>query len=140
MIEKVFTIIVVNATSNDVAISYLKKKLNNLETCIQDGKFLQLRCIVHILNLIVTDGLKEMNELVAYVRGTIRYMRQSPARLAKFKECALVQKIQCNCLLYLDVSFKWNFTYLMLDSTQHQNFFANYAKWYKQWKYHEEKC
>ena len=85
-IDKVFTITVDNATSNDVAISYLKKELNNLRTCIQKGKFIHLRCITHILNLIVSDGLKEMNELVARVRGAVRYVRQSPARLAKFKK------------------------------------------------------
>ena len=117
-IDKVFTITVDNATSNDVAISYLKKKLNNLGTSIQEGKFIHLRCIAHILNLIVSDGLKEMNELVARVRRAVRYVRQSPARLAKFKECALVEKIQSKSSLCLDVSTRWNSTYLMLDVAQ----------------------
>ena len=75
-----------------------------------------MRCIAHILNLIVSDGLKEMNESVAHVRGAVRYVRQSPARLAKFKECALVEKIQSKSLLCLDVSTRWNSTYLMLDA------------------------
>ena len=70
-IDKVFTITVDNATSNDIAISYLKKKLNNLGTCIQEGKFIHLRYIAHILNLIVSDGLKEMNESVARVKGAV---------------------------------------------------------------------
>ena len=55
--------------------------MNNLGTCIQEGKFLHLRCIAHILNLIVTDGLKEMNESVARVRRAVKYVRQSLARL-----------------------------------------------------------
>ena len=92
--------------------------MNNLGTCIQEGKFLHLRCIAHILNLIVSDGLKEMNESVARVRGAVRYVRQSPARLAKFKECALVEKIQSKSSLCLDVSTRWNSTYLMLDAAQ----------------------
>ena len=45
-------------------------------------------------------------------------MRQSPARLAKFKECALVEKIQSKSSLCLDVSTRWNSTYLMLDVAQ----------------------
>ena len=70
------------------------KKLNNLGTCIQEGKFLHLRCIAHIINLIVTYGLKKMNESVACVRGAVRYMRQSPVRLAKFKECVIIEKLK----------------------------------------------
>ena len=116
-IDKVFTITVDNATFNDVAISYLKKKMNNLGTCIQEEKFIHLRCITHILNLIVSDGLKEMNESVARVRGVVRYVRQSPIRLVKFKECVLVEKIQSKSSLCLDVSTRWNSTYLMLDVT-----------------------
>ena len=104
MIEKVFTIIVVNATSNDVAISYLKKKLNNLGTYIQEEKFIHLKCIAQILNLIVNDGLKEMNESVARVKGAVRYVKQSSARLAKFKKCVLVEKIQSKSSLCLDVN------------------------------------
>ena len=57
-IDRVFTIIVDNGSSNNVAISYLRKKLNNLGTCIQEEIFFHLRCIVHILNLIVTDGVE----------------------------------------------------------------------------------
>ena len=91
-IDKVFTITVHIASSNDVAISYLKKKMNNLGTCIQEGKFIHLKCIAHILNLIVTDRLKEINESVAHVRGAVRYVRQSLVRLTKFKEYALVEK------------------------------------------------
>ena len=68
------------------------KKMNNLGTCIQEWKFIHLRCIAHIPNLIVIDGLKEMNESIARVKGAVRYMRQSPAKLAKFKECVVVGK------------------------------------------------
>ncbi|XP_022748818.1 zinc finger BED domain-containing protein RICESLEEPER 2-like [Durio zibethinus] len=85
-IDKIFTIAVDNASSNDVTIAYLRKKFNNAGTSILGGKYLHLRCIARIVNLIVCDGLKEMNETIARVKGTIRYMRQLPSRLAKFKE------------------------------------------------------
>ena len=90
--------------------------MNNLGTCIQEGKFLHLRCITHILNIIVSDGMKEMNELVTHVKGVVRYVRQSPVRLAKFNKCVLVEKIKSKSLLCLDVSIRWNFAYLMLDA------------------------
>ncbi|KAH1056874.1 hypothetical protein J1N35_034939 [Gossypium stocksii] len=63
-------------------------------------------------------GLKEMNKSVERVRGAVRYVRQSPARLQKFKKYAIVEKIECKKMLCLDVCTRWNSTYLMLDTAQ----------------------
>jgi hypothetical protein len=59
-IDKVFTVTVDNASSNDLAIDWLRKKITNWCTRILNGKHLHMRCIAHIINLIVQDGLKEM--------------------------------------------------------------------------------
>ena len=75
-IDKVFTITIDNVSSNDIAISYLKRKMNNLGTLIQERKFLHLLCITCIFNFIISDWLKEMNESIAHVRGVLRYLRQ----------------------------------------------------------------
>ncbi|XP_052882252.1 zinc finger BED domain-containing protein RICESLEEPER 2-like [Gossypium arboreum] len=117
-IDKLFTVTVDNASSNDVAIGYLRKKLNPQGGLVQNGKYLHMRCMAHILNLIVVEGLKEMNKSVECVRGAVRYVRQSPARLQKFKESVVVEKIECMKMLCLDVCTRWNSTYLMLDTTQ----------------------
>lgn len=61
-IERVFTVTVDNASSNDVAIAYLSKKVNNWGGSILGGEFMHMRCCAHILNLIVTEGLKDYNE------------------------------------------------------------------------------
>ncbi|XP_017635556.1 zinc finger BED domain-containing protein RICESLEEPER 2-like [Gossypium arboreum] len=74
--------------------------------------------MAHIVNLIVFEGLKEMNKSVEHVRGAVRYVRQSPARLQKLKECVVVEKIECKQMLCLDVCTRWNSTYLMLDTDQ----------------------
>ena len=47
-----------------------------------------MRCIAHIMYLIVNDRLKEVNEFVKKVREVIRYIRNSPTRLRKFKDLA----------------------------------------------------
>ncbi|KAL1148934.1 hypothetical protein V6Z11_A10G158800 [Gossypium hirsutum] len=117
-IDKLFTITVDNASSNDVAIGYLRKKFNPRGGLVQNGKYLHMRCMAHIVNLIVVEGLKEMNKSVERVRGAVRHVRQSPARLQKFKECVVVEKIECKKMLCLDVSTRWNSTYLMLDTAQ----------------------
>lgn len=81
-------------------------------------KYLYLRCIVHIINLVVNDGLKEMHEYVGRVKGSARYVKQSLTRLAKFKECVIAAKVQSKSMLCMDVSTRWNSTYLMLDAAQ----------------------
>lgn len=117
-IDKIFTITVDNASSNDVAISYLSKKFTQRGNSILQCKYLHMRCIAHIINLVVVDGLKMMSDSVARIRRAISYVRQSPARFQKFKACVLVENIQCKKLLCLDVSTHWNSTYLMLDTAQ----------------------
>ena len=117
-ISRVLTIIVDNASSNDVALSKLKAKVTNWDTSILRGEHLHMRCIAHILNLIVQDGLKEYNSSISKVRNAVRYVRISPAMLNKFQECKDLEKIECKKGLCLDVPTRWNSTYLMLDVAQ----------------------
>lgn len=71
-----------------------------------------MTCLAHIVNLIVNDGLKDVNESIARVKTIIRYVKHSLVRLQKFKAYVEVKRIQCKGFLHLDVSTKWNFTYL----------------------------
>ncbi|KAG8482629.1 hypothetical protein CXB51_024452 [Gossypium anomalum] len=57
-----------------------------------------------------------MNKFVERIREAVRYVRQSPARLQKFKECVVVEKIECKKMLCLDICTRW--TYLILDTSQ----------------------
>ncbi|XP_047320451.1 zinc finger BED domain-containing protein RICESLEEPER 2-like [Impatiens glandulifera] len=117
-IDRIFTVTVDNASSNDTAVAYLKKTFTNWGTNILEGKLMHMRCIAHIVNLIVTDGLKEVDDSISRIRGAVRYVRQSPSRLAKFKQFAELEKVQSKRWLCLDVSTRWNSTYLMLDTAQ----------------------
>ncbi|WOH14844.1 hypothetical protein DCAR_0934370 [Daucus carota subsp. sativus] len=67
-IDRVFTITLDNASSNDNAICYLKKFLSGPEA-ILENKFLHMRCCAHILNLVVKDGLKEQHESICSLRN-----------------------------------------------------------------------
>ncbi|XP_075483656.1 zinc finger BED domain-containing protein RICESLEEPER 2-like [Primulina tabacum] len=117
-IGTMFSITVDNASSNDGAIVYLQKKFDNWGNNILGGKYVHVRCIAHIINLVVQDGLKGNDEHVAIsrVRGAVRYIRSSPARYKRFQECVQLEKIETNKLLTLDVPTRWNSTYLMLES------------------------
>ncbi|KAF2299651.1 hypothetical protein GH714_002212 [Hevea brasiliensis] len=117
-LDKIFTITVDNASSNDIAISYLKKKLANWGVTVSNSDYLHMRCMAHIVNLVVMDGLKDVGESVLKVRNAVRYIRSSPARLKKFKECVEYEKIDGKSSLCLDVPTRWNSTYLMLNIAQ----------------------
>ena len=46
----------------------------------------------------------------------IRYVRLSPARMARFKSYVEEEGIETKSLLCLDVETRWNSTYLMLET------------------------
>lgn len=88
-LDKVMTVTVDNASANDVAVSYLRKQMNNLNTSIAQGKYLHMRCAAHIVNLIVSDGLKVVDISIKRVRAAVKFIKNGTARLVKFKECRI---------------------------------------------------
>ncbi|KAL2252491.1 UNVERIFIED_CONTAM: putative AC transposase [Sesamum indicum] len=115
-IDRVFSITVDNASSNDGAIIYLRKKFENWGQNILGGRYVHMRCMAHIVNLVVQDGLRGEHETISHIRGAIRYIRNSPARYKKFQECIEFEKLETKKLLSLDVPTRWNSTYLMLET------------------------
>jgi hypothetical protein len=117
-LRNVSTVTVDNASSNDVAVAYLKKRAKNMNGLLFDGFGFHMRCCAHVLNLVVSDGLKDIHPSVSSVRNAVRFVRSSPHRAAKFKECIDFAGIQCKKFVCLDVSTRWNSTYLMLDAAE----------------------
>ena len=85
--DNIFTITIDNASSNDVAIEFLRRKTKDRVGSLLGCEFLHMRCCAHILNLIVQDGLKDLNESIVKVRNVVRYVKSSPNRFEKFKVC-----------------------------------------------------
>ena len=88
-ITKVLTITVDNATSNDLCIQFLKKRLQSWGTLMLKGEYLHMRCCAHILSLIVKEGLKDLDDSIFRIRAAVRYVRSSPSRLARFRSCVV---------------------------------------------------
>lgn len=93
-LDKVMTVTIDNASANDSGVSYLRRQMNNLKTSIAQDKYLHMRCVAHIVNLIVQDGLREVDMSIKRVRAAVRFIKNSPSRLIKFKECAALEKVE----------------------------------------------
>ncbi|KAL5715380.1 hypothetical protein ACHQM5_017208 [Ranunculus cassubicifolius] len=117
-VEKVLTITADNATTNTVAIDYLRAKMRHWTNSkmLFGGKYIHVRCCAHVCNLIVVAGLSKLEQSIAAIRNAVKYVRSSPQRLESFKSCVAKEKIDCKGLVVLDVATRWNSTYLMLSA------------------------
>lgn len=117
-IDKILTITVDNAASNSGLISFIQKKTKHRKATVLGHKYLHVRCSAHILNLIVREGLVEMDETIVKVRKSVKYVRSSPQRQNTFKLCAEKEKVEVQNQLCLDVPTRWNYTYIMLEKAE----------------------
>ena len=78
-------------------MSFFKRKLLSWGVTSIKFKYLYMRCVAHILNLVVNEGLKELSISVRSVREVVRYIKNSSSRLRKFKEYSEFIGIKYNC-------------------------------------------
>ena len=64
--NKISSIVVDNATTNDAMMNVLMDKLES-SSLMLSGDFLHMRCSAHILNLIVRDGLDVFDSAICKV-------------------------------------------------------------------------
>ena len=72
----------------------MKEKFSKERFLILNGDVLHMRCIVHILNLIVKDGLNEVCDSIARIQNVIRYVRSSPMRARELEHFNLVLRVR----------------------------------------------
>ena len=70
-IDQLFTNTADNASSNDMAIDYVKKKTKERDSSILGGEFMHMRCCAHVLNLIVQSRLKSIHESIVNVQNAV---------------------------------------------------------------------
>ncbi|CDY12828.1 BnaC07g16050D [Brassica napus] len=115
-IDNVFCVTVDNATANSNGLLHFEHSFSSLsdEALVMKGEFMHMRCAGHIINLIVKDGLTEVDESIASIRNGIAYVRSGPIRQQTFEVKVDSGKMKRGSLP-LDVPTRWNSTYLMLQ-------------------------
>ncbi|XP_047949292.1 zinc finger BED domain-containing protein RICESLEEPER 2-like [Salvia hispanica] len=115
-LNRLFRCTLDNAVTNDHAIKGIMTRFVERNMLLAGGQYFHLRCVGHILNLVVDEGLAEIGVSVRRVREVVKWIKASPARSDKFKETAKLYKVETSKFLCLDVPTRWNSTYLMLES------------------------
>ena len=62
--------------------------------------------------------MKDKHLFITSVRDGVRFVKTSPHRATKFKECIKFAGITCKKLVCFNVSTRWNSTYLMLEAAE----------------------
>lgn len=110
--KKVMCLTVDNASSNDVCLNMLKSQLK----LVCDGEYFHVRCCAHVLNLIVKEGLKDVDDVIFKVKECVKYCKGSQARKQRFLESVRMCDLVYTKGLRQDVPTIWNYTFLMLES------------------------
>ena len=92
-----------NATSNGTTIKFLQTATKDWKGIVLEHEFLHMRCCALILNLIVGDGLKEIDASIAKVGEAVTYMKSSPNGNQTFRSFMERLYIESKCFLCLDV-------------------------------------
>jgi hypothetical protein len=117
-----------NASSNDVCVGLLRNQLNIKKALVCEGEFFHIHCCAHILNLIVQDGLKEIDSALQKIRDSVKYVRGSQMRKQNFLLAVNKMSLDSRTGLKQDVPTRWNSTYLMLETAIHYHSAFSYLE------------
>jgi hypothetical protein len=114
--DKVISLTLDNASSNDVAAKNLMSKFVARKVPGFMPHHFHVRCCAHIVNLVVQDGLQPLQPFIHQLRETVKYLKKSTSRLHKFVEVCKTLNMKIGAGLCLDVSTRWSSTYKMFDA------------------------
>lgn len=107
LVGKVISITSDNESANVKAMRMLNEYPNYKDIS-------HIRCIAHVLNLVVKSGLKILSQELNSVRSLVNYINTSSKRRQLYEEACHQLKIP-HYILIKEMPVRWNSTYLMLE-------------------------
>ena len=74
-----------NASSNLTTITFLQRVTKDWNGAVLGNEYMHMKCCAHILNLIMGEGLNEIDASVAKMHEAVRYVKSSPNRSQTFR-------------------------------------------------------
>jgi hypothetical protein len=113
--KKLFALSLDNASANEVIVHDIISNLNdNQASLVCEGLFFHVRCACHILNLVARDGMVVISGTIENIKKRVLAVKGSPLQweelMKRIAECGL----DTSKGIALDVSTRWNSTYMML--------------------------
>ena len=88
MDRKEFTVTLDNCSSNDEMINILVEKLSLSDSLLLNGKNFHMRCVAHVLNLIVKESLDVIEVEIEKIRESVAHWLVTSSRMEKFEDAA----------------------------------------------------
>nr|KAJ0200015.1 hypothetical protein LSAT_V11C600314420 [Lactuca sativa] len=107
--KKLSTLTVDNCSTNNCMIDLMVDKLP-FDSLILGRSLFHMRCVAHILNLIVRSGLDVFGHGIEKVRNSCSFWTATPKR----HDIYISKK--CKVREFVDCKTRWNSTYLMLST------------------------
>jgi hypothetical protein len=119
--KKLFSLTLDNASNNLVAVKDIIQDLRvNASSClICDGIFFHIRCACHILNLVARDGLAVISKALEKIKDLVLTVKGSLLQWEELMKRATECGLDTSKGIQLDVSTRWNSTYMMLRDALH---------------------
>jgi hypothetical protein len=121
-LAKVAFVTLDNASSNNLAMNRLQKFVN--DRCrtpagsLATSAYFHVRCLAHVINLVVKDGLKLVTSAVKNLQDSVRYIHGSSSRLDAFNQALIASNLNPEMAHpSKDLPTRWNATYMMIDSS-----------------------
>jgi hypothetical protein len=124
--KKLFALTLDNASANEVVVKDIISELNvsASSSMVCGGVFFHVRCACHILNLVARDGLSVISHTIENIRQLVLAVKGSPLQWEELMKRANECGLDTTKGLSLDVTTRWNSTYMMLrDALYYKNAF-----------------
>uniref|UniRef100_A0A5B7AEL5 Zinc finger BED domain-containing protein RICESLEEPER 2-like n=1 Tax=Davidia involucrata TaxID=16924 RepID=A0A5B7AEL5_DAVIN len=122
VIDKIFSITFDNHIANNATIEMFTHNLHPSHS----GQFFHGKCVCHIINLIMQDSLKLIEEHIEKIRYAILFITSSPISQQEFFHLCKTYGLNPR-KFKSDIKTRWNSTFLMLQScVKHHEVITNF--------------